>query len=116
MLFNAQLGSPKCPAFAAAPVRAHELLRMSVCGKTAIPASEKAQVATDQLAKSTGNPAHPTAGPDSDSLGAITWETNPHTYPLSFVTLAADLLGYDRERWLARPDAWLNLVFPKDRP
>ncbi len=50
-----------------------------------------------------------------DSVGAVIWEADPHTFQNSFVSRRAeDLLGYSVQRWL-EPGFWASTVHPADR-
>lgn len=51
-----------------------------------------------------------------DSLNAIVWEGDPHTFQFTFVSRAAErLLGYPVDQWLKEPTFWCDHIHPDDR-
>ena len=49
-------------------------------------------------------------------INAILWEAEAESGRFTFVSQGADtVLGYPRERWLAQPDLWADIVHPDDR-
>lgn len=52
-----------------------------------------------------------------NTLNAIVWEGDPHTFKFTFVSQRAEeILGYPVERWLAEPDFfWKKVVHPEDQ-
>lgn len=51
-----------------------------------------------------------------EGLDAIVWEADAETWQFTFVSQwAKTLLGYPLERWLQKPNFWIDLIHPEDR-